>query len=668
MKINSKIFRFLIVLPLLFCSLFLSWSSAAAAVDICLISPIGGEMYRSGDTMAIHWKAENDPVCAWSIQFYYKWVGDSTEHPIGSVYYQNEGYYFWTVPSVAEKSFMRIVAKMTTDGGGVCASVASYSMTIWPASASRTLNLITPKPNPCDNNELVLSAGDTYEITWYARGCQGNSLLLNIYYATSYSFPSGYNWLPITGLGVPCTSGSYTWTVPDVDTGNAKIKLEWYDLEATHIHPFTITPDPVNYCPVADAGNDQTVNEHEVVTLDGTGSFDPEGDYFYCYWEVINPGNYYESQVTISNPNACSTSFTAPNVPVEIQLDFRLTVTARDPCTGSPDEDIVTITVRPLSPFISYFTPLEGWFKKPVTIFGENLGGSKAYLDDIEVSAGFIPLESDDEFTFFTPNFSRGSYDIKDGLENAYYQFNVIDVPYQWSCVFQFANQGSYDLSWSDYINCFGHDAVTWELTCCEWDGIFCERACHNPIAQAIFDGYVETMTQGGSCWGMSVASLNFLYDNYTLPFGAYDEVRDLIWNNAYPDIGITREIRQLHISQLSAEVIAYLLDHLGDSPSDHLARVMADTEHWQDKSHPDYIPGVISIQHVIPGGSFDDFAGHAMVPDHVEEISPDEFRIYVYDSNRESLSTSLDNNNSTEYANITNFDNYPYILHFART
>ncbi len=666
MRNNIKLCRLLIASSFLFFSLFLTLSRVDAAVEICLISPIGSEMYRSGDTVSIEWKADNIPACAWSITFYWKYSGTSTLHYIGWEYYQNEGSHPFTIPAVSEESFIQIVARMTTDGGGICDSVTSNSMIILPADSLRTLNLLTPKPNSCDNNDVVLSAGDTYDITWDISGCQWNSLNLSIYYTTSFFAP--FEWIRITSaFGMPCTSDSYSWTVPDVDSSNARIKIVWPgpspEMEAGHIYPFTITPGPVNYCPVANAGVDQTVNEHEVVFLDGTDSYDPEGNSFYHFWEIVNPTGYYESQVTLYNENSSEASFVAPNVPVEITLDFRLTVTASPlyPCEGSPDDDIVTITIRPISPYISYFNPIEGWFKTPVTIFGENLGGSRAYLGGTEVSAGLIPLDSDDEFTFFVPDISLGSHLIEVGTDDAHPLFDVIDTPYQWQWGFQFHNPGGYDLSWSDYIRCFGRDAVTWELTCCDWDGIFCERACHNPIAQAIFDGYVEGMAQPGSCWGVSVASLNFLYDNFTLPFSGYDEVRDLVWNVAHPDVGITREIRGLHISQLSAEVISFLLDHLGDSPADHVARMMADTEHWRDKSNPDYTPGVISIQHITPG-AFDNFAGHALIPDHVEEISPDEFRIYVYDSNREDLSTSLDNNNSAEYADITDFDNYPYI------
>ena len=233
MEKKSKMPRILTAGFLLTFSIFLSCSLANAAIDICLKSPIGNEMYRSGETINIHWKAENIPNCAWSIDFYYRWSSDlSKEYYIGWVKYLNEGTYYWTAPTVSSEDYLQIVVKMSTDGGGICDSAASGSLTIMPAGTERTLNLIAPNPTSCDNNNLVLGAGDPYEIIWDASGCFWNSIFVNLYYATSYTFPGGFNWQLITPYGVPCSSGSYTWTVPDADTINGRIKVEWDDLSA----------------------------------------------------------------------------------------------------------------------------------------------------------------------------------------------------------------------------------------------------------------------------------------------------------------------------------------------------------------------------------------------------------------------------------------------------
>ena len=646
-------------------------AASSADVSICLVSPIGKEMVRSGETITIRWIADNYPVCAWGISFYRQWDGDSTETYIGSTYYQSEGSYTFSAPYTEDTDSFRVIAKLTTDGSGICAETVSGLLTLQPSGASK-INLTSPKPNPCSGETIILSGGDTYEVTWDAVGCDSFE-----YVRIFYSLDDGNTWNPAQkpggGLTLPpyCYDHSFSWAVPEdvaEDKENSRIKIEWSrpGLTAEHQYPFTITPSPVNECPQADAGEDQTVNELTRVYLNGGGSSDPEGDPMIYHWEILNPTSFYESQVVLEDASTSTPEFVAPNVPVEIELEFRLTVSAHAsyPCTaGTPDSDIVRVTVRPLSVDIDYFTPTEGWFKTPVTVFGDNFGGSHAYLrkdvTDTEVSGGPIPYEDDDEFTFFVPNLSLDDYQVK--VRNdiyTYYPFTIIDTPYQWQYGFQFINPGSYDLTWDDYVRAFGYNAVTWEHTCCDWDGWSCERHCHSPLAQAIFDGYVDTMARPGTCWGMSAASLEFLYGDLTLPYNGRDEVRDLVWGT---DVYITREIKRLHITQLSAEVISYLIDHLSDRPSDHVARVMADTEDWRDKSNPDYTPGIISIQNIV-AGSFDGFAGHALVPDHVEEVSSGLFRIYVYDSNREGNSTSMDNTNTAEYADITDWENYPYI------
>ena len=75
--------------------------------------------------------------------------------------------------------------------------------------------------------------------------------------------------------------------------------------------------------PVPAAGADQTVNENSTITLDGSGSFDPEGQNLSYRWR--QRAGY---PVTLSDPSAVNPTFPSPNVtPIGITLDFELTVT-----------------------------------------------------------------------------------------------------------------------------------------------------------------------------------------------------------------------------------------------------------------------------------------------------------------------------------------------------
>ncbi len=88
-------------------------------------------------------------------------------------------------------------------------------------------------------------------------------------------------------------------------------------------HYISVSFKPQNEKPVADAGPDRTVNEQEVVTLNGANSSDPDdGIKSYSWTQTGGTG------VTLSDPSAASPTFTAPNVgPSGEALTFSLTVT-----------------------------------------------------------------------------------------------------------------------------------------------------------------------------------------------------------------------------------------------------------------------------------------------------------------------------------------------------
>ena len=78
----------------------------------------------------------------------------------------------------------------------------------------------------------------------------------------------------------------------------------------------------VNAAPVAVVGDDQTVNEGDLVTLDGSASFDPDGESLSCEWRQVSG-----TPVDIADMTAPSLAFTAPSVTAPGEaLQFELTV------------------------------------------------------------------------------------------------------------------------------------------------------------------------------------------------------------------------------------------------------------------------------------------------------------------------------------------------------
>lgn len=91
---------------------------------------------------------------------------------------------------------------------------------------------------------------------------------------------------------------------------------------------------------VADAGADQLVDEFSTVVLDGQNSFSSVSAVS-CSWKLVSGPT-----VSFTNPDNCLASFVAPNVDVDTNLTFELTVTntAADQAT-----DLIVVTAKPIA-------------------------------------------------------------------------------------------------------------------------------------------------------------------------------------------------------------------------------------------------------------------------------------------------------------------------------
>lgn len=121
-----------------------------------------------------------------------------------------------------------------------------------------------------------------------------------------------------------------------------------------------ILVENVNHPPIAEAEENQTRNEGVAVTLDGTGSKDPDTDPITYLWSQVSG-----TPVTLSDPTAAKPTFLAPEVGAEGDtLIFELVVSDGSD-TSQADQVSITILDTNQPPQCSLAIPMVGLLWPP---------------------------------------------------------------------------------------------------------------------------------------------------------------------------------------------------------------------------------------------------------------------------------------------------------------
>ena len=155
-----------------------------------------------------------------------------------------------------------------------------------------------------------------------------------------------YTWRQVDGpvAEVSDTSAaSPTVVTPDVQQPTElTFEVQVSDGENVQTDTVTLTVDPVNHGPTADAGADQVVNEQTQVTLDASGSSDPdiEDNLTYAWRQTGGP------DVELSDAQGSQPTFTSPDVREPTTLTFEVEVDDGD----AVHTDVMQVVVSPVGP------------------------------------------------------------------------------------------------------------------------------------------------------------------------------------------------------------------------------------------------------------------------------------------------------------------------------
>ncbi|MDD3875540.1 MAG: T9SS type A sorting domain-containing protein [Bacteroidales bacterium] len=260
---------------------------------IIVNSPNGGEDWQVANPSSrlITWASSG---VSNYYNIYYSLNGGMSWTTIVSYQYITSNQYSWTLPNVASNN----VFVMVEDYNNTCKyDVSDASFTITAPTPQITVN------NP--NGGQTLYAFNSYNITW------SSSYLSSSYVKLELSVDSGFTWNNI--IASTNNSGSYSWTIPNISTTKALVRITDVGNNATYDVSnavFTIKPA----VKITSPNGSENLGGCTMTTITWEGE---SGSQSYSLQYSTNGGNTWNSIVSQSfsgGPNF-SYNWTLPNSP-----------------------------------------------------------------------------------------------------------------------------------------------------------------------------------------------------------------------------------------------------------------------------------------------------------------------------------------------------------------
>ncbi|MBT7144330.1 MAG: hypothetical protein HN894_13460, partial [Bacteroidetes bacterium] len=256
--------------------------------QITILSPNGGETWAGGSTQNISWTSTGAIPY---VEIWYSPDGGQTWTYLDD-YAVNDGLFEWTVPYVYTTTAVVKINDVTYPYV-VDYSDGPFTITSVPAE----ITILSP------NGGEVWAPGTIQDITWSSTG--------NINYVEIwYSIDGGVNWSYIDDYAL--NDGLYEWTVPNVSTVNARVKINdvldisvWdvssYDFEISTVTTLTVLSP--------NGGEVLNVGSNYNITWSSYGSVN-NVDIYYSTDAGVNI-----TQVALGVANTGSYSWQVPNTP-----------------------------------------------------------------------------------------------------------------------------------------------------------------------------------------------------------------------------------------------------------------------------------------------------------------------------------------------------------------
>lgn len=205
---------------------------------------------------------------------------------------------------------------------------------------------------------------------------------------------------PATSVELLYDSNSVRPTFKTDQPGTYVIQLQVDDGTATS-QPSTVVLSTENTPPVANAGDDRNIVPGETLELDGSGSFDIDGDALQFFWKVVEPGQQHATVVDPFSMRPTVTLGSAEKYVVELVVSDGNQVSRADQCVLTADN---------VKPVADAGPPQRGTAGETITLDGSNSWDADG--DPLLFQWHLISVPEGSNSELFNPNDSKPFFSI----------------------------------------------------------------------------------------------------------------------------------------------------------------------------------------------------------------------------------------------------------------